>query len=102
MQQLRLQHGARRVAGRRIRGAGVPVRWIVFPRYQVSADTELRPLDRAATLARLLGECKIVTSDLDKSDVAALVKWLREVDCYELTLSSLPDAVALMRQLCLD
>jgi hypothetical protein len=48
-----------------------------------------------------MAECKVVTADLDRANVAALVTWLRQVDCYELTVSSLPDAVALMRALCL-
>lgn len=80
---------------------GRPVRWIVFPQYEATAETRLRPLPAGAALSRLMAECKVVTADLDRANVAALVDWLRQVDCYELTVSSLPDAVALMRALCL-
>jgi hypothetical protein len=77
-----------------------PVRWIVFPRYDAAVDTAMHPLRPEAALARLLQECRIVRTQLDQNNVAGLMDWFRNVTCYELSLSSLPEAVRLMQELC--
>lgn len=77
-----------------------PVKWIVFPRYDKAADTALRPLRPEQALAALLRECRIVKAKLDRANVAGLVGWLGGVACYDLTLSSLSEAVALLQGLC--
>ena len=77
--------------------AGLGVRSIVFPRYKADAPTVLTPLGRAETLRRLLGQCLAVKLPLTRARVAGLIGWLRGVRCHELSLSSLPSAVDLVR-----
>jgi hypothetical protein len=74
-----------------------PVRWLVFPRYDPLAETVLRPLTRGAGLNRLLQESAVSIERLDRTAVAALVQWMRTVDCFELPMSSLEAAVSAVR-----
>jgi len=76
-----------------------PVRWIVFPRYTEGAGTELRPLTRPAALRRLLDESFLPLEQLDRRKVESLVQWMRTVECFELPLSSLDEAVPILREL---
>jgi hypothetical protein len=80
-------------------GASMRARWIVFPRYATDAATSLRPIDRPAALRQLLEESYIPAGSLNRARVESLVGWMREVDCYELTFSSLTRAVNLVRRL---
>jgi hypothetical protein len=73
-----------------------PVGWIVFPRYDPSASTELRPVRKAEALARLMDQVLVVGGTLDKRIVRSLVQWIQRVDCYELPNSSLSHAVRLI------
>jgi hypothetical protein len=77
-----------------------PVHWIVFPRYSPQARTELRPLPKADALYRLLQQCLAVPAPLDQAKVASLVNWISEIPCYELPMSWLDEAVALVDGLC--
>ena len=80
-------------------GARQPVRWIVFPRYDASRATAITPLDRPAALRRLLDESYVDRRGLRRDGVESLVHWLRGVDCYDLTVGSLDDAIATIREL---
>lgn len=77
-----------------------PVRWIVFPKYSPQARTALRPLGKADALHRLLKQCLAMPAPLDQVKVASLVRWISEIPCYELPMSSLDEAVALVDHLC--
>ena len=81
--------------------ARLPIRWIVFPRYDASAATALTSVDRPAALRRLLDESYVDRRSLRRDRVESLVRWLRGVDCYDLTVASLDDAVATIRDLAL-
>jgi len=76
------------------------VRWIIFPHYDADAVTSLRPLSRPEALRRLLRECLVLPDLLDRAGVESLVRWIRTVDCFELPMSSLPDAVGLVKRHC--
>ncbi len=76
----------------------LPVQRIIFPAYEQHAKTALRPLPKAAALARLLGQCLAVPLDLTPERVAALVRWMKAVEVGELVMSSLDEAVSLLRQ----
>lgn len=76
-----------------------PVRWLVFPRYTEGGRTELRPLSRPAALRRLLDESFLPLGQLDRRKVESLVQWMRTVECFELPLSSLVEAVRILRAL---
>ncbi len=77
-----------------------PVRWIVFPRHTPGAPTVLRPLRRADALHRLIEQCLAMPKPLDQPKVASLVRWIADIPCFEMPLSSLDEAVALLHELC--
>jgi hypothetical protein len=75
-----------------------PVSHIIFPRHEKDAPTELRPVARAEALGRLMTECLALRQRLDLGIVTNLVGWIAQIDCYELTFSSLEDAVELVAE----
>jgi len=77
-----------------------PVGWIVFPHYAPDAETALRPIGKAEALQRLMRECLVLPEALDRPGVEALVRWMREVACLELSMSDLDEAVRLLVELC--
>ena len=81
------------------RDARGAVKSIVFPDYDPNAQTSLRAIDRPAALRRLLEESFVDRQRLDRTNVESLVRWMRSLDCYELSLSRLDDAVAVLRAL---
>jgi uncharacterized protein len=76
-----------------------PVRWIVFPRYDSTALTTLRPLSRTEGLKRLLAESVLTPERLDRRGAQSLVRWMRSVECYELPMSSWQEAIGLVTRL---
>jgi len=76
-----------------------PVGWVVFPLYARDAATALRPVSKPEALRRLLRECLVLPERLDRVGVEQLVTWIREVECYELPMSSLGAAILLLQQL---
>jgi hypothetical protein len=78
----------------------LPVRWIVFPNYDPHAETRLKPISRTDALRRLMSECMVLPELLDESRVHAMVRWLRNVECMELPMSSLDGAVDVIQNLC--
>ena len=79
---------------------GAAVRWIVFPRYRPDASTTLAPLARHEALARLLRGVYFLSGKLDERNLQKLVAWIEPIDCYELVLSSLDEATAVLDELC--
>lgn len=75
-------------------------RWLVFPRFTPDAKTELVPISRPDALRRLMHECLVLPNLLDEARVEKLVQWMRRLDCYELPMSSLGDAVDCVREVC--
>ena len=75
------------------------VAWIVFPCLAPDGATELVPLARPEALRRLLAECFPLDGGLDTAKVARLVDWMRGIDCYELRIDALDDAIACLQQL---
>jgi hypothetical protein len=69
----------------------------VFPRYDPTAETALLPIARATGLQRLLKESLVLPELLDRGSVESLVRWMRNVECFELPMSSLEEAVALVQ-----
>jgi hypothetical protein len=80
-------------------GRSCPVGWIIFPQYAPDVVTELRPVSRPDALRRLLRECLVLPERLDRGGVESLVHWIRSVECLELPMSSLEDAVDLIKRL---
>jgi hypothetical protein len=80
--------------------AAVAVRWIVFPRYHPDRGTALLPLPRHEALARLLRGVYFLSGSLDERNLEKLIAWIERIDCFELPLSSLDAATALLDDLC--
>jgi hypothetical protein len=80
--------------------AAVAVRWIVFPRYHPDRGTALLPLPRHEALARLLRGVYFLSGSLDERNLEKLIAWIERIDCFELPLSSLGAATALLDDLC--
>ena len=80
-------------------GATARARALVFPRHDPDAHTALVPMARPDALRRLLDESSLDARALNTATVAALVAWMRGLDCYELPYSSLADAVTRVRGL---
>lgn len=76
----------------------LPVSHIFFPRYQEAAATELKAIPRRDALGRLMEECLALRRRLDREIVGDLVDWIRKIDCFTLTYSSLDEAVARIRE----
>jgi hypothetical protein len=81
----------------RLPDAPLPVGAVVFPR--VADETALRPLGRVEALQRMLDECLVVPARLSEGKVRRLVRWMRGLRCYEMSLASLPEAIALLEGL---
>jgi hypothetical protein len=81
--------------------AAVGVSWIVFPRYHPDRGTTLLPLPRHEALARLLRGVCFLSGSLDERNLEKLIAWIEPIDCFELPLSSLDAATALLDGLCI-
>ncbi len=71
-------------------------RWIIFPRYDADCTTELHALSRGDALRRLMEECMVLPQQLGCGSAQNIAAWLRGIDCYELPMSSLDEAIALI------
>ena len=81
--------------------ASVPVRWIVFPRYDPTGRTALEPVAKAAAFHRLV-ELSATRGPLDAGRVAQIVEWFRDLTCWELSIGSLSVAVETLGKLCAE
>jgi hypothetical protein len=81
--------------------AALGVSWIVFPRYHPDRGTALLPLPRHEALARLLRGVCFLSGSLDGRNLEKLIAWIEPIDCFELPLSSLDAATALLDGLCI-
>jgi hypothetical protein len=77
---------------------GIPVHWIVFPHYEPSAQTALGPLNRPEALRRLMAHAAR-PRHLGRAAIFDLVQWIRSVDCFDLSMASLPEPVELLQAL---
>ena len=81
--------------------ATAAVHWIVFPRYDPDRGTALLPMPKHEALARLLRGVCFLSGALDKQNLDKLIAWIERIDCFELPLSSLDEATALIDGLCI-
>jgi hypothetical protein len=75
-----------------------PVRAIVFPKYIAGTETALTPISRVEALSRLMEECLVVPVPLTLRRIQSLVRWIKGVRCFDLKMSSLDQAVSLVRR----
>ena len=83
-------------------GKSLPVGWLIFPEYGAGFQTSLRPITKGEAMRRLMDQCMTLPQLFDEARVETLVRWMRQVECFELRLSSLAQAVQLITRLCLD
>ena len=76
----------------------MPVRHIIFPRYEEAASNRLERVNRSEALGRLMNECLALRQRLDQTNVRQLVRWIAGVECYELSFSSLETATQLVAE----
>ena len=76
-----------------------PARWVVFPRYEAGGETRVNPLSEAQGLRRLLDESLVLPDLLDRQKVERLVDWARQVQFYDLRMSSLEAGVRAVHDL---
>ncbi len=62
----------------------MPVQRIIFPNYDPSRPTNLASIDKAEALRVILAECMAIPTMLDHLGVAEFVRWMRDVECYQL------------------
>ena len=74
-----------------------PVRAIIFPKYVAGAETTLTPLSPVDALGRLMEECLVVPVPLTLRRIRRLVRWIGQIRCYDLKMSSLEQALTLVR-----
>ena len=72
--------------------------WVVLPRYQAGAETELRPLSKPQAVMRLI-DCAFNFNIHRHAGFAALCQLVDQSDCYEFSYSRLDEAVQLFAQL---
>jgi hypothetical protein len=83
-------HGTPRSSDERLQVAAV-----VFPKFMAGAGAELRPLSRAAALARMTEAGYDLSGKLDRRAVEVLVQWFATLNCFELQFDDLREAVEL-------
>ncbi len=81
-----------------IQQSAAQVSHIIFPRYDANTATEIRPIGRSVALARMMSEC-LACGHLDRTNVNQLIRWIGQIDCYELPFASLEDAIALVEHI---
>jgi hypothetical protein len=75
------------------------VKCLVFPSHAPAEKTSIRRISRIEALRRIQ-ECGYrVSGRLDRITVARILQWIGTVDCYDMTINSLPEAVAIVRGL---
>ena len=80
--------------------AAVAARWLAFPRYHPDHATALLPLAKHEALARLLPGIYLLSGSLDAENLESLIAWIEQLECFDLPLSSLDTATALLDELC--
>lgn len=77
----------------------VPVRYLLFPRYEPTARTALTPLARGEALPLLLAQLFNPRTALSR-DLPSIMAMLRELECYTLSIGTLDQAIARIEELC--
>ncbi len=79
--------------------AGDFVKALVFPKYFPECTTSIHPISRLDAIHRLQ-ECGYdVGACLNKAKVVELLDWIKDVDCYEMSIGSLSEAPSIVRRL---
>jgi hypothetical protein len=75
------------------------VKVVVFPKYSPESKTSIQPISRLDAIRRIQ-ECGYdVGACLNKAKVIELLDWIKDIDCYEMNISSLSEATSILRSL---
>lgn len=82
----------------------VPVRCnvVFFPRYRISADTRVLPIDQATALTMLIDGGCYLPKPVEAAHVERLVCWAQELEFYSLEYSSVQEAELIIRKMLLQ
>jgi hypothetical protein len=72
---------------------------MIFPKYVRAAPTSLRRLGTAEALYRVAEAGYAIPGHLDKDRVEDLIDWIARLDCYELQMGDLGEAVDKIKEL---
>ncbi|MGK7911632.1 MAG: PqqD family peptide modification chaperone [Synechococcus sp.] len=75
------------------------LRCVVFPMQVADSTTSLSPLGAAEALCRVTEAGYAMHGGLTRDRVEALVAWIQQIQCYELRLGNLSEAVRLIKRL---
>jgi hypothetical protein len=73
------------------------VGWLVFPRYEKTAQSSTRPLGVSEALRRLFPLCAF-GSAVTRHDVQQFIDWAGRVKKYEMTVSNLSEGLAMLKR----
>jgi len=79
--------------------SGCPAAALVFPIYEPHVPTELTPISTANALYRLAAAGYAIPGPLETRVVEELIAWINPLDCYELRLTVLSEAVSKLKDL---
>jgi hypothetical protein len=72
---------------------------IVFPKYAIGKPATLSRLGTAEALYRIAEAGYAIPGDLDRDRVEDLLAWITRLDCYELQMDDLDEAVYKLKEL---
>lgn len=78
---------------------GETVKALVFNRYEPHSDTRIERIPRVDAFRRIQECGYYMEGGLDRDRVSELLDWIRGIDCYELTISSLDEAIPVVREI---
>ncbi len=79
--------------------SGETVKALVFNRYEPDSDTRIERIPRVDAFRRIQECGYYMEGGLDRARVSELLDWIRGIDCYELTISSLDQAIPVIREI---
>lgn len=74
-----------------------PVKTIILPHYDPGMKTRLIPVSKVTALENILGDCLAIPVRFNMRNIEALASWISDIPCYQLTMSSLEDAIRIIR-----
>ncbi len=77
--------------------SGLPVRALIFPYYAPGEATNLWQVDQVEALHRVQDGGYEAGDRLDQARIRELIDWISGIDCFQMPVSSLDEAVTIIR-----
>ena len=77
--------------------SGLPVRALIFPYYAPGDATNMWQVDKVEALHRVQEGGYEAGDRLDQARIRELIDWISSIDCFKMPVSSLDQAVAIIR-----